>query len=337
MLNSITSVLDDWLQLPAWPGLAQRDVASLLVLALFVLLFAWELRAGHCRLRARRARNSYLTNLGILIVNDVTLSLLAVGSLWALADRYSGFGLMSGIENPILKGTLALLLLDLGLYGWHFACHRFDGLWRFHRVHHSDLAMNVSTAFRLHVVELLATTLLKAAMVVALGINATLLLVSETLMTLLVMFHHANVRFAAEGMLARVFIVPALHRVHHSQLRSQHDSNYGAAFSIWDRLFGTLLETEPAAIGLHNVGEQGIWDTIRYGFASLKPPVPAAVHAMIAEAAYFRAERRGFQPGFELGDWIEAEREVHARSRRRKHAAAKPARCGKPQYCPQPR
>ncbi|NJD05111.1 MAG: DUF2934 domain-containing protein [Methylococcaceae bacterium] len=337
MLNSNPSFFDDWAWLPGWLALTDRDVVSLVVLGVFAALLAWEVRGGYGRQPSRILRHSYLTNLGILIVNDVTLSLLAVGSLWTVADRYSDLGLLSGIENPVLKGVLALLLLDLGLYAWHWACHRVEGLWRFHRVHHSDLAMNVSTAFRLHLVELLLTTLLKAAMVVVLGIDALLLLVCETLLTLLVMFHHANVRFAAEGMLARVFIVPALHRVHHSQLRHEHDSNYGAAFSLWDRLFGTLLELEPAALGLKNVGEQSVWETIRYGFASLKPQAPVPVHAMIAEAAYYRAERRGFRPGSELSDWVEAEREILGRRWLSQQAVARPLRCPKPEYCSLPR
>lgn len=300
------------------PVLAVREACSLLVVAAFLLLFGVELRAGYRRFSRRVMRNSYLTNLGSLLFNDTLVSLLAVGSLCIVASRYAEFGLLSHVDNPLLRAGLSFLALDLSLYGWHLACHRIEALWRFHRVHHSDLSMNVSTAFRLHFMEIVLTTLVKACVVLAMGIETAVFLVSEAIMTLFVMFHHANIRFAGESPMSKVFIVPRLHRAHHSQRRQEHDNNYGAVFSFWDRLFGTLIDIEPAEIGLANVGEHGLWDTIRHGFASLAPPSrPASaevpVQAMIAEAAYYRAQLRGFQPGQEMSDWILAEREVLSR------------------------
>jgi len=338
MLNQYLSAIAASLQEWSWPNLEARDGLRLVVLIVFVLLVLWEAGAACRRARARVTRQSYLSNLAVMLANDTVLSLLAVSSLWHLADRYGQAGLLEGVENPVVKAALALLVLDLALYGWHWACHHCDWLWRFHRVHHSDVTMNVSTAFRLHIVELLLTTLLKAVTVVVFGINSALLLLSETLLTLLVMFHHANVRFGAESTLGRVFIVPALHRVHHSRLREEHDSNYGAAFSFWDRLFGTLREAEPVALGLRGVGEQSWWETVRYGFSPLAPSLAPQLHVMIAEAAYFRAEKRGFEPGWEVSDWIEAEREILTQSGHRKHRQrAGAGRSGKLQWCLLPR
>ncbi|MFM8330388.1 MAG: DUF2934 domain-containing protein, partial [Candidatus Methylumidiphilus sp.] len=143
------------------------------------------------------------------------------------------------------------------------------------------------------------------------------------IITLFIMFHHANFRFRGERLLAWLFIVPHLHRRHHSTLRREHDSNYGAVFSFWDRLFGSFAVGEPAAIGLKAVPGMGVFALMRYGLtcAWTPSPQPAAATAaspqylqrMIAEAAYYRAEKRGFEPGHEHFDWLEAEKEIRRR------------------------
>jgi hypothetical protein len=105
-------------------------------------------------------------------------------------------------------------------------------------------------------------------------------------------------------------IVPRLHRVHHSAKRAEHDRNYGAVFSFWDRLFGSFAELEPASIGLSYVPSQSFVALFKYGLTRAVAPGAQALRAQIEEGAYFRAERRGFAPGFELLDWLEAEQEI---------------------------
>lgn len=301
------------------------DARAFAILAVFALLITWEARCGYLRTSAKTARQSYLTNLGTFLLNDTLMSLMSVSSLLLLAERYSHKGLLDWIANPALKALLAFLLFDLTLYAWHRVNHRFDGLWMFHKVHHSDPTMNASTAFRLHFVEVVFTTVVKALFVIASGVEAAMLLANEAIITLLVMFHHANIRFKGERWLSWLLIVPALHRVHHSTLRKEHDNNYGAVFSFWDRLFGSYKETEPAALGLAQVPGLGVLNLLRYGLTCSWTPAPKPVAAtsagaspqrleqMIAEAAYYRAEKRGFAPGFENRDWLEAEKEVLAR------------------------
>jgi hypothetical protein len=109
--------------------------------------------------------------------------------------------------------------------------------------------------------------------------------------------------------LAKVIIAPYLHRVHHSTERNEHDNNYGTVFSIWDRLFGSLTEREPAEIGIKNSSPQTLLGLVKFGFT---PANPVPVHeldlsltSMIAEAAYYKAEKRAFTPGNE-SDWLEA-------------------------------
>jgi hypothetical protein len=211
----------------------------------------------------------------------------------------------------------------LALYAWHRLNHNCDALWMFHKVHHSDPHMNISTAFRLHFVEVVLTTVVKAVFVVATGVEATMLLANEAIITLFIMFHHANIRFKGERVLGSLLIVPSLHRRHHSVLRREHDSNYGAVFSLWDRLFGSFAESEPANIGLRAIPSLGVLELLRYGLSCTWTPsaTPAAaapsatpiLDRMIAEAAYYRAEKRGFAPGNDYLDWIEAEKEIRSR------------------------
>jgi hypothetical protein len=125
-----------------------------------------------------------------------------------------------------------------------------------------------------------------------------------------VMFHHTNLSFRGERWLGWLAIVPRLHRVHHSARRSEHDNNYGAVFSLWDRLFGTFRDLVPEEIGLRHVPGQNLVQLVKYGLSREMVPDGPALRAMIAEAAYFRAEKRGFAPGHDFRDWVEAEREI---------------------------
>lgn len=305
------------------PVIAEDTWRSLMIVAVMAVLMALESTFARTDRRPRDYRQSYLANFGVLFFNDTLLSLLSVGSLWLIASHYAHWGLLSSLDDVGVKALVSFVLLDLTLYLWHRANHRFDWLWRFHKVHHSDIVMNVSTAFRLHFVEVFLTALVKAVFIIAVGVDAAIVMANEALITLCVLFHHARIHVPGERLLARVAIMPYLHRTHHSAARVEHDSNYGAVFTFWDRWFGTLSEAEPAVVGLYNVPGQNLLELLKFGFMPNTPALPRPVHnpeglrEMIAEAAYYRAEKRGFAPGDELRDWIEAEREcrgLHPRS-----------------------
>lgn len=257
---------------------------------------------------------SYRLNFAALLVNDTLSSLLSVSSLLLLAEQVASGGLLAEIRHP-LKDFIAFVLLDLTLYFWHRACHAFPWLWCLHRVHHSDPVVNVSTAFRLHFLEVLLTTLVKAGFILVTGVDAGLVLLAETAIALAVMLHHANLRLPGERFLAKLFTTPSLHRLHHSAVRREHDCNFGLVFSLWDRLFGTLLQGMPERIGLRGVPPENLMELFGLAVpgtrADQAPSAEQVVH-MIAEAAYYRAEKRGFMPGFELEDWLAAEREILA-------------------------
>lgn len=292
-----------------WPEFAISDWSALIVLVAFTILLPLEIRSRGGKRPSRVLRKSYLANIATFLFNDTVMSVLSVSTLLVLAAQHAPSGLLDRMPDPLWKGLLSFILLDLVLYFWHRACHTFDWLWMFHKVHHSDLSMNVSTAFRSHVIEVFLITLVKAAFILATGVDLTLMLANEMLFTIFVLFHHSDLHFRAEAWLGRLITVPALHRVHHSTERREHDRNFGFVFSIWDRMFGTFSERKPVRVGLPQVPAQSFVDLIKFGFTRIYPS-PRSVEAMIAEAAYFKAEKRGFAPGRELIDWLEAEKEV---------------------------
>ncbi|MGZ8903765.1 MAG: sterol desaturase family protein [Methylobacter sp.] len=310
MLN-LTTLFEFNLNLP--PTLS-GELATSILLVFFALFSSLEFLFPRKTLPKKSLRQSYKTNISLLIFNSTVMSLLSVSALFMLAERFAEQGLLRYLSNPAGEAMLSFILLDLLRYLWHRACHSFDSLWMFHKVHHNDLYLNTSTAFRLHVLELFVTNILKAAYIVLLGIDQSVVLANETITTLLIMFHHTNISFKGEKWLGRVIIVPYLHRAHHSTERNEHDRNYGAVLSIWDQLFGTLAEINPKAVGIRGHSPQDFINLVKFGFNMYTPPklqqLPVALEVMIAEAAYYKAEKRNFHPGNELLDWLEAKREI---------------------------
>ena len=289
------------------------SLAPYSLLMFFALLVVLELNAPREKLSITQMQSSYQANIKLFVFNNIVISLLSIPSLLLLASHYADKGLLSTISNPLEKAFISFLAMDLLLYGLHKASHRIDCLWMLHKVHHNDLYLNVTTAFRLHFLEIILITSMKAVLVMVLGIEKTYLLANELVITLCIMFHHTNILVFGEKLLGWVIITPYLHRVHHSTLRNEHDHNYGAVLSLWDRLFGTLVELKPKEVGVKDYVSQDFIDLISCGLtitdtASSKQFVN--LDQMIAEAAYYKAEKRGFHPGNELQDWLEAKKDI---------------------------
>jgi len=297
-----------------WPTLVPGEVLALTLLMAFAILATLEFHAPREKLPKKYLRQSYKTNFSLFIVNSIAMSLVSASSLLIVAERYADKGLLNTLSSPIGKAVLSFLLLDLSMYLWHKASHSFDCLWMFHRVHHNDSYLNISTAFRIHFLELVIIYILKAILIIIFGIEKAMVLTSEAVMTFFIMFHHTDISFMGEKLLGQVIIVPSLHRTHHSTQRCEHDSNYGAVLSLWDRLFGTLSELMPAEIGIKGSSPQDLVNLIKFGFTLHTPPTvqPINLDAMIAVAAYYKAEKRGFHPGDDIRDWLEAKSEIIA-------------------------
>ena len=309
-LKPLTHLLQSYL---SWlVNLSSGGIAAAILTLLFTLLAMLEFHAPRAKQPIRQLRQSYLANLQLFVFNSLVMSLLPILPLLVLAGHYQDNGLLGPIQNPVWKAALSFLAIDLLLYLLHKASHSFDFLWTLHKVHHNDPYLNVSTAFRLHFLELFIINSMKAALILVLGIESAWLLANEAITTFFVMLHHTNISLRHERFLGRIIITPYLHQAHHSTLRNEHDSNYGAVLSLWDRLFGTLAELKPEKIGVEGYASQNFFNLISCGLTTAVSPSsqPADLSIMIAEAAYYKAEKRGFCPGNELGDWLEAKSEI---------------------------
>ncbi|SFF25553.1 Sterol desaturase/sphingolipid hydroxylase, fatty acid hydroxylase superfamily [Fontimonas thermophila] len=208
----------------------------------------------------------YLANLGLVVLDSLLLRLvLGAGALGvALAAEQRGFGLFHWIEAPgWVAGLLSLLILDLLIYFQHRAFHAVPLLWRLHRVHHSDLAFDATTALRFHPLEILLSMLIKMGAVALLGAPAWAVVAFEVLLNATAMFNHANLAVPPrlDRMLRRVLVTPDMHRVHHSIHRDETDANFGFNLPWWDRLFRTYRAQpreghEGMTIGIERFREQ---------------------------------------------------------------------------------
>lgn len=222
----------------------------IVVFATFVLLILLDVIKPHKRIKHKLLLSSFKTNAYALIFNNIFLAIVSASSLFLIAQEISGYGVLGSMALGWEKWILSFILFDFSIYLWHVANHQFEWLWRFHKIHHSDRSLNVTTGFRFHVVDLSIELVYKSIVIVILGIDAYTILVLELVKTIFVMFHHCNIKVPKERLLSRIIIVPSLHRTHHSRIRSEHDSNYGIVLSVWDFLFGTRVDVIPQKIGL---------------------------------------------------------------------------------------
>ena len=245
--------MEDILLIPFGPNFL-RAFAAVTGLGLFLVLeYAFPLRP-FVDSKARR----FFINLGLILLN-VAIVLALYGDLFprlcrfVTAHRIGLFNLFS--LGRVEKTLLSVVVLDAATYLWHVANHAYALLWRFHRVHHSDPDLDVTTAFRFHWGEILASSFWKIGLVLLFGINVAGLLLFETLLLFAAQFQHSNLRLSGslDRVLRWVFATPAMHQLHHSWVREESDSNYATIFSAWDRITGTYrCAAPPNRIGLED-------------------------------------------------------------------------------------
>jgi len=209
----------------------------------FVVMLLWEWRRPRRALSVPRAVR-WTSNISLFLLNTIALRLLfpaaAVGI--ALSVQASGYGLFNQIALPVwVEVPLAVILLDLAIYLQHLLMHRVPILWRLHRVHHADLDIDLTTGSRFHTIEILVSMLIKWGVILVLGPSALAVLIFEILLNGMAIFNHANVSLPTrvEGTVRRLLVTPDMHRVHHSSIPRETNSNYGFNLSLWDRLFKT--------------------------------------------------------------------------------------------------
>ena len=239
------------------------------IIRLCVFLGLFAVFAGAEALAPRRPRRCarkqrWITNLSITVLNTVMLRAMAIGfpllAVGAAIDAgHNGTGLFNTVDWPAwLEIVLSVLVLDFAIWLQHLVTHKMPILWRLHRVHHADRDMDVTTAIRFHPIEIGLSMVLKIGLIYALGPHALAVILFEILLNGTALFNHSNLKLplAVDTVLRRIVITPDMHRVHHSILREEHDSNYGFALSIWDQLMGTYVAQPGAGHDKMEIGLQ---------------------------------------------------------------------------------
>ncbi|MBL9171343.1 MAG: sterol desaturase family protein [Verrucomicrobiales bacterium] len=271
-----------------------RSISSITMLT---LMLGWESLmpffayfAGSTHERVRHG----LINLALGIVNSLLTGLGFVALWWTSAEwaRAHGFGLLNWLSIPNwARLALAFLLFDAWMYWWHRSNHRVLFLWRFHRMHHSDPKMDVTTANRFHIGEIVLSSVLRVPLITLFGLQLWELALYELAMFTVVQLHHANVALPAwlDRALRVIIVTPFMHKVHHSRWQPETDSNYSSLFSFWDRLFLSYrLNDDP--------------HTLRFGLDEFRSPEDHTLTGLMATPLKQMQRATGEGPSYASSD-----------------------------------
>ena len=244
-------------------------------IAVLVPMALWEIAAPRRPLSDSKSLR-WFSNLGIVLLNSVMLRLvLPVGAVaLALLASERGWGLLNNLALPYVPSVVvSIVVLDFVIYVQHVLFHAIPALWKLHMMHHADVDFDVTTGIRFHPIEIFLSMLIKFGAVAALGPPALGVLIFEIVLNATAMFNHSNVRLplGLDRVLRLLVVTPDMHRVHHSVVREEANSNFGFNLPWWDRLLGTYT-AQPVE------GHQGM--TI--GLAHLQGLGRQKLHRMLA-------------------------------------------------------
>jgi len=220
-----------------------------LFLLAFIVLALWETLCPRRPLNFSRPQR-WFSNLSLSLLNQLALRLcfpvLAMG--FALVAQQRGWGLFNIIGAPaVVAIVICFVLLDFAIYIQHRVFHRVQWLWRLHRVHHTDMDFDVTTAVRFHPVEIVLSMAIKMTLVVLLGVPPETVLAFELVLNFTALFNHSNISIPLklDRLLRLIVVTPDMHRVHHSVIPAETDSNFGFNLPWWDYLLKTYC-AQPA-------------------------------------------------------------------------------------------
>jgi sterol desaturase/sphingolipid hydroxylase (fatty acid hydroxylase superfamily) len=185
-------------------------------------------------------------NLGLAFLNMAIMRVTfgAIAYLSAINAENFSFGLLNQLALPgWLDIIITLLFLDFAIYFQHIISHKWKLLWRLHQIHHTDLEIDASTAVRFHPLEIMISMVYKVACIYLIGADPVAVIAFEIILNGTATFNHSNINIPLniDKYLRWILITPDIHRIHHSTVRSETDSNYGFSISLWDRLFKTYV------------------------------------------------------------------------------------------------
>ncbi len=257
---------------------------SPILIGLFTILFILE-TVFQLRKRVLGRWKRIFINIVVSIPAFALLRLLFIPSMiWlALKNEQWHFGLNYLYTAPtFLKAAIAFVLLDYSNYIWHVLLHKLPFMWRFHLVHHSDLDLDITTAFRFHFGEMIGSIFFRGVAVVLTGASPLLIIIYEIVFEAATQFHHSNTKFPLwfEKLLNYIIVTPRMHGIHHSMIKKEADSNYSVIFSLWDRIHNTVhlnIHQDEIVIGVPsytNENELTIGMLWKLPFKKIKPWPP---------------------------------------------------------------
>jgi sterol desaturase/sphingolipid hydroxylase (fatty acid hydroxylase superfamily) len=210
---------------------------------IFTLVVIWE-RMSPRRSMTTSKKVRWINNLGITFLNPLVVHLLfpILAVDMALKAEEGGWGLLNNVALTFWpKLVIGIIVLDLVIYLQHVMFHAIPILWRLHMMHHADLDYDLTTGLRFHPIEMALSMVIKLSVVATLGPPAAAVLIFEIILNGMAMFNHGNIKIPlkVDHLLRYIVVTPDMHRVHHSVIIKESNSNFGFNLPWWDRLFGT--------------------------------------------------------------------------------------------------
>lgn len=242
-------------------------------LSIFAVMIGWEYLSPRRRLAIGR-KQRWPVNLGLAALNMLIMR-LSIGGLAYLSSITAAanhFGLLNYLNVPSwLAIIVTLLFLDFAIYCQHIISHKWPLLWRLHQVHHTDLAFDATTAVRFHPLEILISMAYKALCVYLIGAEPAAIIAFEIILNGAATFNHSNINIpeALDKKLRWLIVTPDMHRIHHSTVKTEMDSNYGFSISCWDRLCKTYTAEPETPQTTMDIGLKPYREPAKLGFAQL--------------------------------------------------------------------
>ena len=200
------------------------------------------------------------SNLGLIAVDNLLVKFILPLGLVGFCEQAQrmNIGLLNYFKlDSIFWSIGSFLFLDFAIYLQHILSHKWKFFWRFHRVHHSDTDLDLTSGLRFHPGEILISTFYKMIIVLLLGISPNTFLVFEIVLNTMAMFNHSNIFLPStiEPYLRKLIVTPQMHIVHHSVLKCDSDKNFGFNLSLWDRFFKTYAKNFSST---DQIGQKGL-------------------------------------------------------------------------------
>jgi len=244
-----------------------------------IIMSLWELATPRRKLQLSKSYR-WINNLSLVFVNTILIRILfptaAVG--FALYCNSNNIGLLNILNISFsIKVLIAVIILDLAIYLQHIIFHYVPFLWRFHKVHHADIDFDITTGFRFHPIEIILSLLFKFIVIAIIGPPFEAVIIFEIVLSTSAIFNHANIHINKkfDKLIRYIIITPDMHRIHHSSIPSETNSNFGFNISLWDRVFRTYkneskYDQQIMQIGLKQYRSpkltQSLWGMIKMPF-----------------------------------------------------------------------